>query len=198
MNGEQGRRDALVLSLVGLAAGLGAGALAVVVRRFFATELVARLVAALGLASAAFGVFALARAFARGERERWRARAIPALVFATLALFLSVVVCDWLQAQTLKSLADRSQRLVDALYAYRREHQAFPERLEQLVPELLPALPRTSMRGDPPYEYARDPQGGFELWVDLRGTGEGERLFYRSAGDYPPQVEVLRAWGFEE
>jgi hypothetical protein len=193
-----GRRDPFVLALVGLFLGLAAGACAVVVRRFFAIDLVANVVAVSGAAAALFGLFAFARSFENADRTTWRARATFALLYATTSLLLSVVLCNWLHEQTLKSLADRSQRVVNALYAFRRDNETFPTKLDELVPRYLPAVPRPSMRGDPPYDYARDDRGRFELSVSLVGTGEGARLFYRSSTDYPPDVEVLRAWGFEE
>ncbi len=198
MNAESGRRDPWVMSLVGLFLGLGAGALAIVVRRFFATDVLADLVAGAGFAAAAFGLFSLVRSFAPSARALWRPRATAFLVFASLSLFLSVFVCGWLHTQTLKSLADRSQKVVDALYAYRRDHEAFPTALDELVPAYLPAIPPTAMRNDPTYSYQREPSGQFELSVDLKATGEGTRLFYRSGSDYPADVEVVRAWGFVE
>lgn len=198
MNAETRSRDAWVMSLFGLACGLVAGFVAIVVRRFFATDLVANVVALAGTGAALFGVGALVRSFARGRRATWRPRATAALLFAVVSLLLSVVVCGWLHTQTLKALADRSQKLVDALYAYRRDQSTFPERLDELVPAYLPRIPPTSMRNDPTYEYRREAADRFELWIDLRATGEGTRLFYRSASDYPPGTEVLRAWGFDD
>lgn len=198
MNAETRTRDAWVMSIFGLACGLLAGLVAVVTRRFFATELVADVVSFAGAGAAFFGVGALVRSFASGQAATWRPRATAALLFAVVSLFLSVVVCGWLHTQTLKALADRSQKLVDALYAYRRDQSTFPERLDELVPGYLPKLPPTSMRNDPPYEYRREAADRFELWIDLRATGEGTRLFYRSASDYPPDAEVLRAWGFDD
>jgi hypothetical protein len=197
MSAATGRRDAWVMALVGFSSGLTAGLIAIVVRRFFATDAVVDVVAAAGVAAAAFGAFALVRSFASGARALWRPRATAALLFATLSLFLSIVVCGWLHRQTLASLADRSQKVVDALYAFKRDRGEFPATLDALLAEHLAEIPRTAMRGDPTYAYVREAKDRFELSVDLHGTGEGSRLFYRSSSDYAPGVEVVRAWGFE-
>ncbi|MCE9594051.1 MAG: hypothetical protein K8S98_07655 [Planctomycetes bacterium] len=193
-----GRRDPFVMALVGFFLGLGLGAISVVVRRFFAYEGVAHVVALSGGVAAAFGLVALMRSFRANERDTWRPRATFGLLYATISLLLSVVLCHWLHMQTLMSAADRSQKVVNALYAFRRDAENFPTKLDELVPRYLPELPRPSMRGDPPYEYARDEKGRFELSISLVGTGEGTRLFYRSSNDYPATATVVRAWGYEE
>jgi hypothetical protein len=71
--------------------------------------------------------------------------------------------------------------LACALERHRRAHGQFPDRLEALVPQLLPAIPHDVLTGEPP-KYRRTPEGGFVLYSigwdhdDDHGT-PGNNLF---------------------
>ncbi len=60
-----------------------------------------------------------------------------------------------------------------ALARYRAAHGGFPQRLEALIPELLPASPRDGMNGQP-LRYRPRPEGGFILYsVGFDGMDDG-------------------------
>jgi hypothetical protein len=60
-----------------------------------------------------------------------------------------------------------------ALDRYRMAHGAFPQRLEALLPVLLPTLPRDAMNGEP-LRYQPRPDGGFILYsVGFDGMDDG-------------------------
>lgn len=64
-------------------------------------------------------------------------------------------------------------RTACALELFRRAHGTFPERLEELAPGTLEALPRDVIDGAP-MRYRRTAEGGFELWsigMDRRDDG---------------------------
>ena len=53
----------------------------------------------------------------------------------------------------MRSFAQRSQFLINAISSYERDHSAPPHSLEDLVPEYLPAVPNTDMMAYPEYCY---------------------------------------------
>jgi hypothetical protein len=60
-----------------------------------------------------------------------------------------------------------------ALDRYRMAHGEFPQRLEALLPVLLPTLPRDAMNGEP-LRYQPRPDGGFILYsVGFDGMDDG-------------------------
>lgn len=73
-----------------------------------------------------------------------------------------------------------------ALQRYHRRHGRYPESLEQLVPEWLPAVPVDSMDGQP-LRYRLEPSGEFTLW----SAGEDRR---DDAGDPEPKGRELSYW----
>ena len=54
-------------------------------------------------------------------------------------------------------------RLACALERFRHARGAFPEKLEPLIPDFLPTLPKDIFDGQP-LRYRRNPDGGYDLW----------------------------------
>lgn len=100
----------------------------------------------------------------------------------------------------------QSQVLLDqcrhalALERFRNAHQRYPEKLDELVPQFLPALANDPMDGQP-YRYRRTPEGRYLIYsVGLNGQDDGGKTVLKenssaqdvAQGDwvwqYPPEA----------
>lgn len=74
-----------------------------------------------------------------------------------------------------EGVAGRSAPLVAALRAYERDHGGAPGRLDDLVPQYLPAVPGTGMGACPEHRYEgpAGPGGDWALYVKLPASGVG-------------------------
>jgi len=114
----------------------------------------------------------------RGWLRRWVDR--PAVwAWMAEATYPEVSLTGW-KNQTVVS---ESCRLVLALRCYREAHQVWPERLEQLVPEFLTAVPVDPFSGEP-FGYHR----GTNWWVlwSIGLTGQKPQLDAPPANPAPP------------
>ncbi len=72
-----------------------------------------------------------------------------------------------------KSEAHTKQaQLACALELFRRARGAFPEKLDELVPDFIAAIPADLM-DDAPMRYRRTPEGGFDLWSVAMNREDG-------------------------
>jgi hypothetical protein len=77
-----------------------------------------------------------------------------AVVAAMIAGVKVGIEVGWrLRKEAFQALAMRSQALVSAIERYDKQHGQPPTGLDDLVPELLPAIPSTGMGGYPKYNY---------------------------------------------
>ncbi len=107
-------------------------------------------------------------------------------------------------------LAQRSEPLVAAIKSYELKYGKPPDSLEALIPEFLPAVPRTGMGAYPEYRYliADENRGDNDgnPWVIIVNTPTGilnsDRFFYYPLQNYPSQlwetnpVERIRDWAY--
>jgi hypothetical protein len=102
------------------------------------------------------------------------------LLAALLMPALNTVENKFVTAHTINQQA----RTACALELFRRTHGTFPERLEELSPDLLDKLPHDIMDGAP-MRYRRTTEGGFELWsigLDRKDDG-GKSDPHKGIGD---------------
>jgi hypothetical protein len=80
----------------------------------------------------------------------------------------------------------RGQPLIDAIESYRTDNGAYPESLDQLVPEYLESIPDTGLAMYPEFEYeCYPPSGEYEITVDTsHGGWDWDKFFYLSNGEY--------------
>jgi hypothetical protein len=105
-------------------------------------------------------------------------------------------------------LAVRSVPLVSAISSYHARYGHPPVSLEALVPEFLPAVPKTGMMAYPAYQYyAGQDAGRFDQnpWVLIISTPAGginfDQFMYFPLQNYPPlgyggSLERIRDWAY--
>jgi hypothetical protein len=107
-------------------------------------------------------------------------------------------------------LGERSRPLVEAIEAYAADRGEPPDKLQELVPKYLPAVPGTGMRACPEYEYRKkdDPEKwgyGSNPWVLTVQTPSGginwDEFMYFPLRDYPEHgyggsLERLGDWAY--
>ncbi|MBI4583357.1 MAG: hypothetical protein HY717_04970 [Planctomycetes bacterium] len=127
--------------------------------------------------------------------RRWRGKGasyfIAAAVFLMVALPLARLAVE-VRHGAFKDLAIRSAPLVKAIQDHERRRGRPPEKLEALVPEFLPAIPRTGMSGYPEYKYWTGASAGWwegNPWILCVSTSCGplnwDRFLYFPLQNYP-------------
>lgn len=126
-----------------------------------------------------------------------------------VVLFVSVQIGVRVRMNASAQLAERSAPLVAAIKGYEQKYGRPPDSLDGLVPEFLPAIPRTGMGAYPEYMYfvasESRPEDG-NPWVIIVSTPTGilnfDRFFYYPLQNYPSRswdgnrVERVRDWAY--
>jgi hypothetical protein len=97
-----------------------------------------------------------------GEIQALKARGIVAMMPYWCASILNLSFDGTEKKYLAEHTATQQARLACALELFRRAHGAFPERLDELVPDFLDAVPHDVMDGAP-MRYRRN-DGSFKLW----------------------------------
>lgn len=105
------------------------------------------------------------------DRERWYASTLSAAKYAPLSLIAPHMSRI---AVTAERYLGRRDGLVTgiALELYRRKHGSYPETLQQLTPDLLPAVPADRITGDPVrYRIVNDKPLVYSVGTDRQDDG---------------------------
>jgi type IV secretory pathway TrbD component len=142
---------------------------------------------------AAIGVIALMIAHRCWRRPGW-------LVLVSLVSALPLLVATMGLAYPVRirhpaSVPRRAASIISALEIYKRDHGRYPLVLDSLVPDYLPAIPRTGLAGYPRFVLHADRER-FELLVPTPMGPKFDMLAYRSTHDYsdfgpPDRIEQL-------
>ena len=102
------------------------------------------------------------------------------LIIVCLAYSFAAMPCfkigNIVRMKGFERLAERSTLLVNAIYEYERSHGKPPAKLEHLVPEFLPVVPKTGMGAYPDYKYdVFSNTKSTQVWYDL-GSREGRKI----------------------
>jgi hypothetical protein len=102
----------------------------------------------------------------------------------TAVMDMSLGVFEFAQKTYLRANARAQQtRLACALERFRRAKAAFPEVLEELVPEFMDAIPIDALDGKP-LRYRRNADGGYDLWsIGSNRTDDGGKIDPEGTGD---------------
>jgi hypothetical protein len=99
--------------------------------------------------------------------------------------FMGMYLANEARDQAIERFARETEPLIVAIKAYERQHGASPERLEQLVPGFLLAIPETGLAAAPQWRYSQD------RWADgsvkwnlsvIESLGLGEILYVPDPG----------------
>jgi hypothetical protein len=129
----------------------------------------------------------------RKQRPLSAALLVGTLLFASLSI-IAMRQGGRIRTAGFERLAERSRPLIQAIEAYARDRGDPPANLEHLVPEYLPAVPKTGMAAYPEYEYfagsiAVERYG--QPWVLSVFCPSGginfDQFLYFPDGDYPEQ-----------
>jgi hypothetical protein len=90
----------------------------------------------------------------RGERLDFLGPAI-ALILGPLGILYQGAINSRIELAGLRAQPSRSRPLIEAIARYHDARKRYPDRLGDLVPDFLPSVPSTGMRGYPSYEYER-------------------------------------------
>lgn len=85
-----------------------------------------------------------------------RPSAVRSIGLATIfvfAMIIGLLLGEKVRMNAFNSLAERSETLIQAIYAYQSAHGSLPGDLANLVPEFLPSVPGTGMAAYPDYDY---------------------------------------------
>jgi|SRR5689334_13632635 len=119
----------------------------------------------LSMVGAMLAIFAAAVSVLLGaglySLQRWNWRPFVLSILLVAAMFLGLIPSLWMH-RYLKLfgydlLGHRSVPLISAIQAFERERGGPPLTLAELVPNFMPAIPKTGMAAYPHYEYAPDP-----------------------------------------
>jgi len=103
--------------------------------------------------------------------------------------------------KTFTPVAERGQVLVDAVEAFHKDRNAYPESVKDLVPAYLKELPRTGLAGYPDFEYSKgDDKTPYMIHVSTSlGLMNWDEFIYRPNGGYEKQygtecIEPVGKW----
>lgn len=88
--------------------------------------------------------------------QRYRITALTMFLGCVIYLIVGIAgisLSNEVRRRGFVNLAQRSRPLVSAIQQFELKHGKPPEKLEQLVPEFLPAVPKTGIGAYPNYEY---------------------------------------------
>jgi hypothetical protein len=126
------------------------------------------------------------------RRGRMSVASVLVPFVVALSGFAGVELAGRVRNAAFDQFARRGASLVDALYAFEREHGRFPAELSELVPGQLSEVPRTGLGAYPAYRYytnvgypvtsLRD--NPWALMVEVPWFQTQERLVFLPNGDY--------------
>ena len=99
--------------------------------------------------------------------------------------FMGMYLANEARDEAIERFARETEPLIVAIMAYERQHGAAPERLEQLVPGFLAAIPETGLAAAPRWQYSQN------RWADrsvewrltvVESLGLGEILYVPDPG----------------
>jgi hypothetical protein len=108
--------------------------------------------------------------------------------------------------KTFFNLVARTEPLISAIEAHKTTKGEYPHKLEDLVPEFIPAIPDTNLAGYPKYEYnkagAKTPFKQYEVLVQTSiGILNWDVFVYWPEGKYPDRFyggysEPFEKWAY--
>jgi hypothetical protein len=135
----------------------------------------------------------------------WRPMALS-LILATaivIGFFPGIVSYRYVKLHGYKLLEHRSTQVVDAIHEYERTHRIPPSSLADLVPELLPSIPRTDMAAYPHYEYETGSgpcqnDNRWHLKVDAAELFKWDLFYYCPQRNYRKRsdLQVIGHWAY--
>lgn len=144
--------------------------------------------------------------------ERLRRPCLVALAASVVYIGASTAglsLADRVLLSTYRGAAERSAPVISAIEAHVVDHGEPPQRLADLVPDYLPAQPRTGIPAQPTYEYRRfagdDPAYGGNPWMLRIPVRTGFRFFaefiYLPSRDYTTvahadKITPVDAWAY--
>jgi len=146
-------------------------------------------------------------ALRRSVRSMALAWWIATVVYLPLAIG-AVKVGDQIRRWGFRRLAERSAPLVTTIFRYDQKHGHPPASLDALVPEFLPAVPKTGIMAYPTYRYyAGDEARRFDgnPWVLVINTPSGginfDQFMYFPLTNYPKRgyggsLERIGDWAY--
>lgn len=110
-----------------------------------------------------------------GKSAATRARLVKAAIYGAAAIVVYIHVSN-----------DRSQAdmLVSKLEEYKRQHGVYPERLDTMIPALLPAIPKSGTQG---FKYAIR-EGYSSYWLTYKPSVAGPCSYTPERGEWTCQA----------
>lgn len=115
-------------------------------------------------------------------------RAIGLMLFGValgVTTFMGMTSANEARDEAIERFARETEPLIVAIKAYERQHGVAPERLEQLVPGFLAAIPETGLPAAPRWQYSQDrwADGSVEWNLSVvEGIGLGEIIYVPDPG----------------
>ncbi|MCU0839721.1 MAG: hypothetical protein MUE49_13520 [Rhodospirillales bacterium] len=134
----------------------------------------------------AIGVIFASLAFLFSKKSRLRG--IRLMLFGVVlgvSSFIGGQLAHEARNEAIERFAKEAEPLIAAIKAYERQHGTAPERLEQLVPGFLAAIPATGLPAAPKWTYSqeRSADGSVEWRLTVvEGIGLGEILYVPEPG----------------
>lgn len=130
--------------------------------------------------------------------RRWRPLILAVLftLGACLGFVPGFMVGSSFRAWAFESFSQRSMAVVDAIERYQAATGSPPASLSGLVPDYLPAVPKTGMAAYPAYEYEAmsgpcSIENKWHLWVEVREFIDMNRMLYCPQQDYGPAERAV-------
>lgn len=159
---------------------------------------------AITLAAWFLGLIALVCAFFARRAERWTlVRSIGCFALPGIVMIGALQAAWRIRRTEFAALAERAQPLIEAIEQYERDHSRAPRSLPALVPDYVPAVPKTGHPRYPDFEYEPSPAGvTWALIVPCSlGFGNWDEFFYWPTEDYPEHtgagsIERVGRWAY--
>jgi hypothetical protein len=159
------------------------------------------------VAAFAYPIIGLVRRNRKGETARAISKSVACVSFVALWI-LAVGTSRSIRHRSFVAASSEGDRIVRALSQYRAKNGGYPERLDELIPGYIDAIPYTGMIGYPSFRYIEghndleSKPGEYELRIDCTSGGINfDRFIYWPSEKYPDRiqgngVERIRCWAY--
>ncbi|MBA3858292.1 MAG: hypothetical protein C0507_15415 [Cyanobacteria bacterium PR.3.49] len=158
--------------------------------------------AAFALVALVLGTYSILSLLSRQRQNSDFFRLLACLAFLP-ATALSLFFTHPIRQDGFMQLASRTKPLIAAIEKYEKVNGHAPDKLQDLIPGFMPAIPKTGIGAYPKYRYEllKKEKDSWQLTVDCsRGWLNWDEFYYLPSKKYPERyggwVELMGDWAY--